>query len=372
MNIVVVSWDYPDEQRTVFPFVKKLVDEWARQGHACTVIAPFSITTNKRFLKYETARREGNDRVAVIRPNYVSLSTFRFFGVSLSDFFHKKAVQKGLSSLDFKPDLIYCHFWKSAVESYDYATHNNIPLFVATGESTIEDIQKRDAERLRNTVKGVIAVSSKNKEESVSLMLASPESIKVIPNAIDSNLFKLLNKIECREKIQIPQGTFVVIFVGWFDNRKGAQRVAKALDSIIGENVYSIFVGKGAEEPECKNILFKGSLKHDEIPVYLNAADCFVLPTLHEGCCNAIVEAMACGLPIISSDLPFNKDICNDTNSILCDPLNIVQIRGAITSLRDNINLRMRLSEGSLNMAKSLTIDKRASSIIEFMRTKLK
>ena len=137
MNIVIISWDYPDSKRSVSPFVKNLVMEWARQGHTCTVIAPYSITNNKGFSCYITKESEGVHSVNVLRPNYLSFSNFKLRGISLTSFFHKRAVLKALSKLTIKPDVIYCHFWSSAFEAYDFAKKNNIPLIVATGESEI-------------------------------------------------------------------------------------------------------------------------------------------------------------------------------------------------------------------------------------------
>jgi glycosyltransferase involved in cell wall biosynthesis len=100
---------------------------------------------------------------------------------------------------------------------------------------------------------------------------------------------------------------------------------------------------------------------------YLNAADVFVLPTLGEGCCNAIVEAMACGLPIISSDRPFNYDILNADNSIMVEPENIEAIAAAIHSLYIDSCKRQRLSEGSLLISNNLKLENRARRICEFI-----
>ena len=49
MNIVIISYDYSDERRAVFTFVAQLVEQWAKQGHNCWVIAPYSINANRRF-----------------------------------------------------------------------------------------------------------------------------------------------------------------------------------------------------------------------------------------------------------------------------------------------------------------------------------
>ena len=112
-------------------------------------------------------------------------------------------------------------------------------------------------------------------------------------------------------------------------------------------------------------------MPHREISKYLNAADVFVLPTLHEGCCNAIIEAMACGLPIISSNKSFNWDILDESNSLLIDPLNENEIFEAIKTLKVNKNQRMKLSQGALNKAKSLRIEERAKNILCFMEQKI-
>ena len=113
--------------------------------------------------------------------------------------------------------------------------------------------------------------------------------------------------------------------------------------------------------------MFCQAIKHEKIPAFLNACDIFVLPTLSEGCCNATIEAMACGLPIVSSDLPFNYDVLNETNSVLIDPTSVDEIRDAIKQIKNDSDLRQRLSRGALETAEKLTIEARANRIIKFI-----
>ena len=131
--------------------------------------------------------------------------------------------------------------------------------------------------------------------------------------------------------------------------------------------VYSMFMGKGHLSPGCDNILYCGSVPNDELHIYLNAADVFVLPTKGEGCCNAIVEALACGLPVISSDLPFNDDILNESNSIRVDVNSVYQIENAIKKLRDDSELYNTLKKGAVLSAEKLSINVRAENILRFM-----
>lgn len=310
--------------------------------------------------------------MTVYRPYYFSFSKHKIAGYSPNAWFLRKAYQKGFNMINCEPDVVYGHFWSTAYYGYEYAQEHNLPLFVATGESKIgfrcNTPQKK---AFCDYVSGVICVSSKNRDESIELGLTTPDKCVVVSNAINSNIFKALDKDECRKQLSFPEDAFIVSFVGWFHERKGAKRVSEAISRITeGEIVYSIFIGEGAEEPDCPNILFKGKLSHEDIPKYLNAADVFVLPTLREGCCNAIIEAMACGLPVISSNLPFNADVLNASNSILIDPMDIDGIKNAIVKLRDDKMERDALAVRALELAGRLTIDKRALRIIDYITEK--
>lgn len=372
MKILIISPGYPNKYLPEYEFVKQLVDEWARQGHSCYVIAPFSVVHHKQFIKkIETIHYLGGGSVTIHRPNIITLSNITIGNFKPSSWFVKKGINRALKEMNFVPDIIYGHFWSSAYRAYHFAHKNNIPLFVASGESEIRKMfnpENVDKEFFLY-IKGVICVSTKNKDESIELGLTTTDKCVVIPNAISPDRFFSINRHAIRKKLGFPDDAFIVVFTGWFINRKGPERVAQAIAQIrSGEPIYSIFIGgKGEQNPECDNILFKGVLPHEEIYKYLNAADVFVLPTLKEGCCNAIIEAMACGLPIISSDLQFNKDILNNSNSILINPLDISAISRAIVQLRDNRELRERLAVGAKQSAMDLTIEKRGKRIAEYL-----
>lgn len=349
--------------------MKQLVDEFARQGHKCVVIAPFKMFRKDKDYVYKEEQHIGCNTVIIYRPKYFSVSDIKVFGRHVSTVIKEHAICKVLKEMDFMPDVVYGHFWPSAIAGYKYAKSNHIPLFVATGESDIQMIFQdiKYAGQFCGNVEGVVCVSTKNKTESIELGLTTEEKCKVFPNAIDNKLFFKRDKIEVRKQLGLPLDKFITVFVGTFKSSKGPDRVSEAIDSIQEQDVYSVFIGDGILMPSCKNMLFCGRLQHSQIPQYLNAADVFVLPTLAEGCCNAIIEAMACGLPIISSNMPFNWDVLNDSNSILIDPLNTKQIAEAIKKLRDDKALRESLSQGALKTAAFLTIDKRANNIVEFL-----
>ena len=352
-----------------YAFVKQLVDAIAEQGNECYVIAPYNFFHYRRFSETFVNYNCGKGIVYVYRPYFYSFSN-KIGTRWITRISRKRAMIKAINKLP-KIDVVYAHFWSSGYDAYQFAKEHNYPLFVATGESDIAKmfVFPHDTEAFQKYVSGVICVSSKNRDESIRLGLTTAEKCGVFPNAVNSGLFYKRDRVVCRTQLGLPKDDFIIAFVGWFNERKGSLRVSEAI-SRIGQ-VKSIFIGKGDQEPECDGILFKGYLPHDEVPSYLCAADCFVLPTLSEGCCNAVVEAMACGLPVISSNLLFNWDVLDETNSIMVDPTNIDDIAAAIQNLRENVRMREELANGALKKAECLAIDQRAKAILVFIERKI-
>lgn len=374
MNICIVCADYPNKKSSTFSFVKQFVDEVARLGNNCFVLSPFSVSRYMCFNKVvEKTENEFGGSVTLIRPNYISFSTLKIGGFSPTEFFQKIALKRAFSLLPVKPDIVYGHFWSAAYSAFGFAKRKGIPIFVASGESSISSMFPFSNERkfFSDNVSGIIYASKKNRDEANRLGFAQNSKYIILPNAINPKLFYRMNKFECRKKYGYPHNAFIVAFTGWFDCRKGSKRVSEAIKKLNNPNIYSIFVGNGLDEPDCPNILFKGNVKHTDLCPLLNCADVFVLPTLAEGCCNAIIEAMACGLPIVSSDCDFNDGILDNSNSIRVNPNSIDEIAEAIKLLYENKDLRRSLGDKSLEKAAALTIESRAKRILEFITARI-
>ena len=373
MKWLVISPDYPSHDRNTFPFVKQLIEALADRGNECVVIAANNTSHYKRVKKEEIQTTNRGHLIRIIRPNYISVSKLHIGKFWFSFWLRRKAVEKCCKRLDYKPDVVYCHFWDSGLDGYKYAYKNNIPLFIASGESRIESffINNDKLQPFYNFVRGVICVSTKNKEESIRMGLATENKCTVIPNAINSSLFRNHEQVLCRQKCGIPQNVFLVAFVGSFVERKGPLRLVEAIKKCNDKDIAAVFIGGGQQNPEADFIIFKGKVPHEMIPYYLGSADVFVLPTLLEGCCNAIIEAMACGLPVISSNLSFNKDVLDESNSILVDPQNIDEISKAISLIKNNIEFRKNLSQNALETSKNLDIEKRAEKIEDFIKSRI-
>ena len=358
-------------------FFRGLIHSFAEMGIDCTVVAPVSITHYKNnIIKIPQKTYDftpNGFRVKVYHPRYLSFSSKKI-GLINTGYYSEKAFQQAAlrCTLRLKGifDFVYGHFFLTGgLAAVRIGRRLRIPSFIAYGEcdynsQVLDDygaILTKDVDGLT----GIISVSTQNTNELEELGIVPNIPILTAPNATDLSLFHNKDKAICREKLNLPQNVFIVGFVGGFIERKGDKRLLKAVNQM--EDVYVAFAGKGNTPPTGEKVIFCQSLKHEDICDFLNAVDVFCLPTLSEGSCNAIVEAMACGAPVISSDLPFNDDVLNDNNSIRIDPTSIYEIQIAIEELKENRDKIDELHEASLRTAQEFSISSRAKKILAFI-----
>ena len=373
-SIMIITNKYPNiTDPNVCVFVQQLVWTMADLGYQCMVVVPLPINLNKAFVNFPEKKEEiteNGSKIIIYYPKYVSVGQAGTFmqkaRVRFTTAKFIKAVNKVLSELKEKPDVLYSHFiCPAGVAASRLGKKYGIPAFMAHGEATYSGGKKYGNQVLAkelNGLKGVIAVSC------VDNGIVPEDIIEVFPNGYRPERFYKRDKKEARKKFGLPEDKFIVGFCGSFDERKGILRLQEAVNQL--EEVYFVCAGKGKLFPDSSKCLLAKSVNNDELAWFYSALDIFVLPTEHEGCCNAIVEAIACGCPIISSDCSFNYDICDKTNSILVDPDNVEEIKNAIQKLYDNEMLRAQMSKGSISKSKNLTLNNRAKNIIEFMTLK--
>ncbi len=380
-NLCIISSSYPSRNNPVYTFVDQLLCQFADNNINLIVISPSSVS--KRIVrkindgpKESIKKTKKGNIIRIYRPNYISFSysliNLNTAQITYNNF--KRCVIKEMKNKNLLPDVIYGHFIApSGMCAADIGDLFKIPSFLSNGESSIKQFSmfKRSfIKKKLSKLSGVISVSNKNKNDLLDLKLINdPNSIVVLPNGIDTEKFYKIDRKKARKILDIPERFFIVVFVGSFIERKGIGIMNEVLKNL--DNIHSIFIGKGPIDPNTDNILYKGMIPHEDLYLYLNASDVFVLPTLAEGCCNAIIEAMACGLPIISSDQSFNDDILNKENSIRINVKNLQSIREAILYLRDNTEIRNRMSQSALISASNLNIKQRAKNIISFMESRI-
>ena len=373
-EITVITEGFPNPENPYrYPFVEQLVREFSRKNVHVSVINP--VFHNYRQYQYReewSFKVSGGQDIAVYQPRVINFSMksigfLKFMNLSYRSFY--SAVERVVLDKHLTPDVIYAHFaFPSGCAAVELGERIKTPSFFATGESNLAEIVNRfGPQYLRKKlagIQGVVSVSSENSRILADNNIVDRRSIKVFPNGADQNLFYPHDKKSVRRKLGLPNDMIMGIFVGSFSDRKGVVRVNRASDIA---DIPMIYIGEGGLKPEGDHIAFSGGLQHDLIPEYLSAADFFVLPTKDEGCCNAIIEAICCGLPIISSNGKFNDDILEDSYSIRINPNDISQIADAMKKLSENPELRAQMSENAARQRGRFSLEKRAQAILDFM-----
>jgi len=172
----------------------------------------------------------------------------------------------------------------------------------------------------------IFSVSDSLKQLVVSLG-ANPDKIRVIGNGIDVLKFYPLSKSDARSELNIPEDANVLISVGALVDRKGFHRVIELLPALVKQYPKLIYLIVGGDSPEGNinsrlqqqvktlklenHVRFLGAYPSEQLKLPLSSADVFVLATANEGWANVFLEAMACGLPVITTDVGGNQEVVN-------------------------------------------------------------
>lgn len=371
-NICIIAHRYPDKANpTVHVFVRKLAWAMADFGKEVTVISPvpFRLKRGKEKVSYSCLEISGKgSMIRIYRPSYLYVGNRHLGGIHTGRFSvwsMTKACRKVIEEEHLTPDVFYGHFvCPAGITACRLGKQYGKPAYIAFGESTDIPLLLYGLDSVRretSACSGFIAVSGHNRDRLLKLGLVHPNECKVFPNGIDPSVYYPKDKKAARQRYGFPENAFIVSYVGQFSNRKGILRLVRAVESV--KDVFLICAGNGPLKPSGARVLFCNRVAADEIPDFLSASDLFVLPTRNEGCPNAVVEAMACGLPVITADKAFVYDILDKDSAILVDPDNIQEISAAILKMKEDVKFRKACAERSLQLAACLTIQNRVSQI---------
>lgn len=216
----------------------------------------------------------------------------------------------------------------------------------------------------------IITVSQFSKDEIVNTYHADPEKISVIYPGLDSQQYKQAEKNDEKtnyiiNKYNIKKQFF--LSVGRLEEKKNTAGIVKAfgiLKNKIGQNNYQLVLagkpGYNFHKTEeninkynlDKDVVITGFVPDEDLPSFMKKAYIFIMPSFYEGFGLPIIEAMSCGVPVITSNFASMKEVAGDS-ALLVDPNNISSMAQAISRLVNDDKLRSSLIEKGLARAKN-------------------
>jgi len=170
----------------------------------------------------------------------------------------------------------------------------------------------------------LFSVSESLRQHAIALGVDASR-VRVVGNGVDTGKFSAVDRSEARQRFGIPLHAKVMVSVGALVERKGFHRVIEILPELLRSepDLHYLVVGGASPEGDWrvqleqqvrglqleKQVHLLGAMSSTELKWPLSAADVFVLATGNEGWANVFLEAMACGLPVVTTDVGGNSEV---------------------------------------------------------------
>lgn len=260
----------------------------------------------------------------------------------LNPFLYARSAHALLASWvrDGQVDILDAHFsWPDGVAARRLARSLHLPYSICLrgvlNKYTKHATKRRSIIESLRGASAVIAVSESIKRAAMELGIRE-ETIHVIPNGIDSELFRPGDRDASRVSLGRQKDETLLITVGHLCSRKGFHRVLEIMPELLRRDSTVRYVAIGDDAAEGRfashlrrlarrlgvyeQVTFTGSLEPQKIAQWLQAADLFVLPTTNEGWCNALCEAVATGLLVVCTDVGGNREIVTPGAGLVISP----------------------------------------------------
>jgi glycosyltransferase involved in cell wall biosynthesis len=178
-------------------------------------------------------------------------------------------------------------------------------------------------------------------------MGASPQKTRAILNGCDLSVFRPMDRLEARHKLHIDPASEVVVYIGRMDLKKGLRELVEAMTSLHPgrPNLHAFLVGQGPDSPLIESAIQASNAagyihalpacRFDDVAVWMTAADLVTLPSYMEGCPNAVLEALACGRPVVATNVGGIPEITSDDCGRLVAPRDSGALAQALASVLD-------------------------------------
>lgn len=364
-------------------FIKDSMDE-VNKHFAVEVVSPKAkVLPYKWFPHHEFAELPEKEQIGkylVHYPRYFYPVPKKLFYRFTPYFYSRSVTPYALANIK-KPSLIHCHNpYPDGPGVLELAKQWNIPLVVHVRGSMDYYLDSGSMSLLVKALhkaNAVISVNEKQKEYFVRKGIEA-KKIYVVPNGVDTNLFKPRPKAAVRKQLGLSANKKIILFVGSLIPLKDLDTFVHAVKH-FEKDTQVIIIGEGPLRKQVQEALpqatLTGMLPREQTAKYMNAADIFVISSVSEGRPNTMYEALASNLAIIATEVGgIPEVITNNKNGLLVPPKSPLMLRQAIQELLKNEALRKKISsQGTKTIQEqNLTWEYHAQKLLEVYRKVLK
>lgn len=343
-NILFISSQFPNvASPTNGVFSLQLVRQMSAMA-SISVISPVPTLGRLSFINslknYKTAdvpAKTSIDGITVYHPAYMAMPKLGYL--------HASAMYKTLLPLVAslhkarKIDAVNCHWiFPDGVAVQKICAELNIPVMLTALGTDINYytrfFMRRKAISRALAGAGKVSVLNSDMFDKCLKLGVKPEKLVVIPNGIDLEKFKIIDKARCRTRLKMPLDGKAVLFIGSLVPVKGVESLINAFAILLRNQkqtpVKLYLIGQGHLESRLKamasslkiegDVRFVGPVAHESLSEWLNAADCLCLPSVNEGHPNVMMEALATGTPVVGSAVGSIPDFINRATGFLTAP----------------------------------------------------
>lgn len=376
MRVIRLAWDYPVDENPTFglqPVYYYLSKEQARLGYDVHVI-----TKGKGGEGVEV----GGDGVTVHRvPDPFSLNAYR--AVKSLKINRGRAIIHSHATCGVFLAATKRVIGLPLVSQVHGCSHSaHMPITLRFGDSVLgnparENLYRYIRERsLWSTADRILAVSESVKTDLGTSYGIPRNRVDVVFNGVDTSIFKPHPGLPSPPQLRQFQGKRIVLYVGHFGLRKGIVFLIQAMKSIVKEVPDAVLVCVGgvpkwlgtqdywhflerciAENGLEGKVLLLDKVPNAELPAFYSAAEVFVLPSYYEAFAKVLVEAMACGKPVVVTKGGGPAETIKDgENGLVVDFGSAEQIKEAVVKILEESNLKRKLAKNAVDtVEKNLT-----------------
>ena len=338
-NLLILTPAYPNESGSYIgnSFVRNQVDELKKYFKEIIVISPVPFSF-KQYPKDKLCNNYSYDNVRVYYPCSFYMPIFYFRKVLIDN--RLQIVENLIKKESISFDIIHAHFtWPSGYIGVKLKSKYNVPVVITLHANSARFYKEVDMNYppLNYAWKNADALIRVNKKD-VPVLKKFNENSFSIPNGFSSK-FKPLDQEECRKSLGLPQNVKILFTLGWLIERKGFNYLIEAMDIILKErkNVFCFIGGSGKLKDKLqsqindlkleKYVKLIGFIPDEALLLWMNACDVFVLPSLSESFGVVLIEAMACGKPVISTYNGGSEEVViSEEYGLLMEPRNSINL----------------------------------------------